>query len=159
MQQTHVEPLTRADRWAFKAVKALRWSFDTFSLYRFGNMTREKVLPIPLSLSPLSSALFIPFTLFHFLLSSSPLSSALLLPSPTLPPHPLSALFPNPSISSHLSPPSPPRLRSASLCAKPTSSRPDCPAPLTRHRRGPRGSSCRCCAAACSWRLSQACLA
>lgn len=43
VKQTHVEPDCRADEYAFKAVKALRWSFDTFSGYRFGDLTKQKV--------------------------------------------------------------------------------------------------------------------
>uniref|UniRef100_A0A7S0V1I1 Alternative oxidase n=1 Tax=Hemiselmis tepida TaxID=464990 RepID=A0A7S0V1I1_9CRYP len=42
--QTHVEPAGTADRVALAAVKAARWGFDTFSLYRFGKVTKNKVL-------------------------------------------------------------------------------------------------------------------
>jgi len=44
VEQTHVEPKTLSDRIALRAVKVARWSFDTFSLYRFGKITRNKVL-------------------------------------------------------------------------------------------------------------------
>mmetsp|Transcript_3749 Transcript_3749/g.8928 ORF Transcript_3749/g.8928 Transcript_3749/m.8928 type:complete len:356 (+) Transcript_3749:90-1157(+) len=42
--QTHVEPSTFTDRFALASVKAARWGFDTFSLYRFGKITKNKVL-------------------------------------------------------------------------------------------------------------------
>ena len=42
--QTHKEPMDFSDRFALACVKSARWGFDTFSLYRFGKISKEKVL-------------------------------------------------------------------------------------------------------------------
>ncbi|KAJ1478271.1 alternative oxidase, partial [Baffinella frigidus] len=44
VKQTHVEPTDMPDRLALMLVKMARWSFDTFSGYRFGEVTYNKVL-------------------------------------------------------------------------------------------------------------------
>ncbi len=42
--KTHVEPSTSADRIAYAAVKVARWSFDTFTFFKWGPLTERKVL-------------------------------------------------------------------------------------------------------------------
>lgn len=44
IQKTHKEPRDRADEVALMAVRAARWGFDTLSFYKFGSLTKEKVL-------------------------------------------------------------------------------------------------------------------
>ena len=44
IKKTHKKPEDMVDRVALAAVKAARWSFDTFSGYRFGNLTESKVI-------------------------------------------------------------------------------------------------------------------
>jgi hypothetical protein len=42
--KTHVDPSTSADRIAYAAVKVARWSFDTFTFFKWGPLTERKVL-------------------------------------------------------------------------------------------------------------------
>jgi len=42
--KTHKEPECQADRLAFNAVRLARFSFDTLSLFNFGELTKSKVL-------------------------------------------------------------------------------------------------------------------
>eukprot|EP00960_Hanusia_phi_P053219 761919-Hanusia_phi.AAC.3 len=44
VKKTHVDPLDRADTLALSAVKAARWTFDTLSGYKIGNVTERKVI-------------------------------------------------------------------------------------------------------------------
>ena len=44
IKETHRKTESLSDKAAFATVKALRWSFDTFSGYRFGKLTTGKVL-------------------------------------------------------------------------------------------------------------------
>jgi len=44
ISQEHVGPADASDRLAYIAVKAARWSFDTFSGYRFGKINKDKVI-------------------------------------------------------------------------------------------------------------------
>jgi len=44
IQKTHVDPQGFVDNFALFGVKLCRWAFDTFSGYRFGALTTEKVI-------------------------------------------------------------------------------------------------------------------
>ena len=44
VQKTHIEPSNLSDRIAYAAVKVARWSFDTFTLFKWGPLTERKVL-------------------------------------------------------------------------------------------------------------------
>ncbi|EKX41717.1 hypothetical protein GUITHDRAFT_153725, partial [Guillardia theta CCMP2712] len=44
VKKTHVDPHDRADSLALSAVQAARWTFDTLSGYKIGNITESKVI-------------------------------------------------------------------------------------------------------------------
>ncbi len=42
--KTHVQPSSLTDRTALGAVKLCRWAFDTFTFFKWGPLTEQKVL-------------------------------------------------------------------------------------------------------------------
>jgi hypothetical protein len=44
IKKTHLEPSDSADKAALAAVKLCRWSFDTFTFFKWGALTEQKVL-------------------------------------------------------------------------------------------------------------------
>ena len=44
VKKTHMPPTGLADSAAFSAVKVARWAFDTFTFFKWGALTEQKVL-------------------------------------------------------------------------------------------------------------------